>query len=133
MSTHAAIVVKMKDGSYQGIYVHHDGYRDGVGRTLIENYNDQKKAEALVALGDLSSLAPLLAPTSAHTYDNPQKDVTVAYHRDQGEAWIFVKTKTGPTVRAVVDEIDCHDENVYIFLGDGKGWYCKGAPLKRSR
>lgn len=56
MSTRSAIALKRKDGSYQWIYVHFDGYVAGNGVTLLEHYKTVEDVERLVDLGDLSSL-----------------------------------------------------------------------------
>lgn len=38
------------------VYCHYDGYIDGVGKTLLENYNSLKKAKKLVSFGSISSI-----------------------------------------------------------------------------
>lgn len=43
-------------GAFTSIYVHWDGYPDGVGATLLESYTDEDKIRKLIALGDMSSL-----------------------------------------------------------------------------
>ncbi|WP_299548704.1 hypothetical protein [uncultured Helicobacter sp.] len=40
----------------KGIYCHWDGYVEGVGKTLKEHYNTDELANALINLGDISSL-----------------------------------------------------------------------------
>lgn len=72
MSTRSLIGIVKKDGSIQSIYCHHDGYFEGVGKVLTEDYKDPEKVEALIELGDISSLGETL-------------ESTVAYHRDRGE------------------------------------------------
>jgi hypothetical protein len=56
MSTRSFIHVKRTDGKWARIYCHFDGYWDGVGQTLLDHYNSQELAEALVSLGDISCL-----------------------------------------------------------------------------
>ena len=41
---------------YLGIYCHWDGYVDGVGRELLEEYNDYEKVLALISGGNASSV-----------------------------------------------------------------------------
>lgn len=105
MGTRSAIIVKVGKG-YKGIYCHWDGYPSHVGRILHEHYNTQDKANALVALGDLSSLKENIAPPVGftHTFDKPIDNVTVAYGRDRGETGI--ETKVGSTAKEVADRID---------------------------
>lgn len=55
MSTRSRIGKLNPDGSILSVYCHSDGY--GVGETLKEHYTDIKKIDALLALGDISSLA----------------------------------------------------------------------------
>lgn len=70
------------------IYCNWDGYPSGVGETLKKNYKSKKKIEALMALGNISSLERLVAPKEGvlHSFNNPAPNVTVAYHRDRGES-----------------------------------------------
>ena len=53
----------------------------------MEHYNSQELAEGIVALGNISSLNERLAPNEGeeHSFENPNYDITVAYHRDRGE------------------------------------------------
>ena len=72
MATRSNIAIENQDGSVSAIYCHFDGYIDGVGKILQENYNTREKMEQLIALGDISSLGETI-------------EETVAYHRDRGE------------------------------------------------
>lgn len=56
MSTRSGIAIKENDGTYTWIYVHADGYPAGVGRTLLDHYNDRETINKLMQLGDLSWL-----------------------------------------------------------------------------
>jgi hypothetical protein len=113
MGTHAAIVEKVEDG-YKGIYLHYDGYPSYAGKILTKHYTDPAKVSALINLGALSTIAREVNPTQEHSWQNPQDEVCVAYHRDRGEP---ICIKTGLTLDAVVSQIDC--EYVYVFE-DGK-------------
>lgn len=88
MSTHCGIAVKTEKG-YNTIYCHHDGYENYMYPMLTKNYNAEEKAKALVALGDASYIEERLEPTPGvvHTFDFPEKGVSVFYHRDRGERW----------------------------------------------
>jgi len=57
MSTRATIACKQDDGRYAAIYLHFDGYPDHAGRVLEQNYTSIESARALVAGGDIRSLA----------------------------------------------------------------------------
>lgn len=58
MATRSNIGMIQDDGTIKAIYCHWDGYPEGVGATLAEHYTDPAKVEALMNLGDFSSLAP---------------------------------------------------------------------------
>jgi hypothetical protein len=74
MSTRSRIAIENQDGTVTSIYCHFDGYLSGVGKLLKEYYTTQPKVQALIELGDISSLDM-----------TPFKMSTVAYHRDRGE------------------------------------------------
>lgn len=84
MSTNANICMKTKEG-YKSIYCHWDGYPDHVGKILLNHYQDPAKIEALLNLGDISSLGERVDPIGPHSFQNPEDGTTVAYHRDRSE------------------------------------------------
>lgn len=88
MGTRSTITVHCLDGKYRSVYCHWDGYLKHNGRMLLEHYNTQEKAEALVALGDMSSLDISIEKPSGHTFDNPTNGYTVFYGRDRGETGV---------------------------------------------
>ena len=48
MPTRSAVIVKDEEG-YRGIYCHYDGSHSGVGKTLVDNFNNKQLALAIVA------------------------------------------------------------------------------------
>lgn len=74
MSTRSSIAVQKADGKVEAVYCHFDGYLDGVGETLVLNFDSQELAEGLVSLGGLSTVAGA----------KDLNDVE-AYARDRGE------------------------------------------------
>ena len=72
MATRSRIAIENEDGSVNSIYCHFDGYPEGVGKTLQNDYTDRSKVKELIALGDIS----ILRSTT---------ETTEAYHRDRGE------------------------------------------------
>ena len=83
MATRSFIGKLLPDGKIAGVYCHFDGYPGGVGSILRESYLEPAKVDDLLALGDLSSLAPEVG--EKHSFEDPTKGWTVAYHRDRGE------------------------------------------------
>ena len=98
------------------IYCHWDGYPNGVGKTLREHYDDKDLVDKLLALGDISSLREKLEPDKdkPHTWENPQEDVTVAYHRDRGERMREASTASD-LVELLEKAVDSDAEYVYIY------------------
>jgi hypothetical protein len=97
MSTPCIIAVKTEKG-YLASYCHFDGYTDYMWPMLTENYNSEKLAYALISKGDASSIHKKLEPdTDYHSFNNPEPDVCVFYHRDRGEPWDFVKPELYPS------------------------------------
>jgi hypothetical protein len=86
MATRSRIGIENENGTISSIYCHFDGYPDGVGKTLKEHYTDRNKIQSLIDLGDISSLGEQVSTMDEHSFNNPKEDVTVAYHRDRGEA-----------------------------------------------
>ena len=56
MATRSRVGIRNDDDSVHSIYVHHDGYPQGVGSTLVQHYRDEPRIRELMALGDLSVL-----------------------------------------------------------------------------
>jgi hypothetical protein len=86
MSTRSRIGVMMDDDTVKQVYCHWDGYVEGVGFTLVENYDSIELAKELINLGDISSLGYNISTDEPHTFENRVKGVTVFYGRDRGEA-----------------------------------------------
>lgn len=56
MSTRSKIAIRRKDGSFQGIYCHFDGYLNYTGEILDKFYDTTEKVEKLISLGNLAKL-----------------------------------------------------------------------------
>lgn len=85
MATRSRIGIEKEDGTVESIYCHWDGYPENNGNRLLNDYSDRKKVERLIALGDISYLAPEVEPSGEHSFEKPQDGVVVAYGRDRGE------------------------------------------------
>jgi len=86
MSTNATItVINRETGKASTIYNHWDGYPDGVLATLKEHYNTQELADAVVALGNVSTLQESIDLPPGHTFNTPTRGFSIFYGRDRGE------------------------------------------------
>jgi hypothetical protein len=100
MGTRSLVGVMVGD-KCRAVYVHWDGYLEGVGREL-QAYKTQAEVEALIAPGDRSTLDG-------------------GYYADRGETG--VGPRTYKTFLQFIDAADgCGAEYYYIFK-DGV-WYC---------
>lgn len=89
MPTKSTIAIKRLDGSMTKVYCHWNGYIEYNGVILQKYYNTSDKIEELLKLGALSSLGIRANPIGEHSFGKPEKDTTVAYHRDKGEELSF--------------------------------------------
>ena len=100
MSTHSFVGVQIGD-LIRAVYVHHDGYLEGVGQDL-QAYTTQEAVEELISHGDRSSLDD-------------------GYYRDRGEIDV------DPSVYGSFDEFfeacDRSWGEYYYLFRDGV-WYC---------
>ena len=133
MSTRSDIIVHLNSGKWHRIYCHSDGYLSHNGRILFDHYTDQSHAEALVALGDLSSLAPEIGekhpfqsppaylPGGDTLRENPEYAAfnkkygnwCLAYGRDRGAK--DCEGTIGDTIKAVWPEQDTWTEFTYVW------------------
>lgn len=121
MSTRAAVGIQHPDGSIQAIYVHSDGYLDGVGKALAQHYTEPAKVEQLVKLGDLSSLGAEIGEKhdfNTHWETLEPRDWCLAFGRDRGEKG------TEAHSFASIEELrewaaQVWAEYIYLFTADG--------------
>lgn len=107
MSTNS-MVARKTDAGYECIYVHWDGYLEGVGQTLLDTFNTDEKVAELIALGDCSSIV------DAKSLANVK-----AYHRDKNEDWDLVKPEHFATLHEALD----YYSNPFSYVwGDDKKW-----------
>lgn len=121
MSTPANIAILL-NGVYRSIYLHNSGTPRWAGATLLRSYNDAQKANDLINLGDLSSLYNKLRPsTCRHSFDHPEADVTIAYHRDRNEPLSINETPDTGNLEKDLSNIFLNGDYLYLFK-DGE-WY----------
>jgi hypothetical protein len=135
MSTRSFFHAQRTDGKWARIYCHSDGYWEHNGALLQQHYNSQEKAEALVALGDISSLGETIG--AKHNFDfymefydkypnnykgmasDPEfirlKRMCNVYGRDRGEK--NTDARIGDTLEEVFED----EEYMYVWR-DGQ-WF----------
>lgn len=95
-----------KDTEYIGIYVHWDGYIDGVGEKLVLDYNDYKKALNLCLCGYCSTIL----------------DYVISYKAWRNECWKYIK----PRQEKELLELENYN---YVFK-DGEWYVIENGELK---
>jgi hypothetical protein len=111
MSTRTIISAKMR-GKVYAIYCHHDGYPEHMAPLLLEHYNTQEKIEALIMLGNTSSIYETLEECNpyargkyAEPYENNAPTVTDEWERHEnfyfeyhwdGQQWLYVEDRKFP-------------------------------------
>lgn len=132
MATRSAIGIKNEKGEIKAVYCHWDGYPEWVGKILVKHYETTEKVEELLALGYLSSLGERVKPNEneKHSFENPVRDVTVAYHRDRGEE--LNEARVFNTIDAVRAYFDWSE---YYYIFENGEWYVyteknNGKPVK---
>lgn len=119
MSTRS-VIASTSNGITRAIYCHYDGYPSHVGAILVNYYTDSATIDALMSLGDISSLGERVVPNDgeAHSFDNRAHGVTTAYHRDRGED-LSPASEHDPGAFMVSPPDRCQD---YTYLHDGDKW-----------
>ncbi len=118
MSTSSTISALQTDGTIKSIYCHSDGNIEHNGYMLANYYNSQQLVDWLIELGDLSSLEENISPDELyhHDFEDPQDNVTVAYHRDRGEELNITIYQSLKEYKRAGEEAD------YNYFWDGNKW-----------
>lgn len=119
MSTSCGIALRSGD-TFQTIYCHHDGYPKYMLPMLRENYNSLELAAKLISYGDASSIDKKLEPTTQeHSFNEPEEDVCVFYHRDRGEDWFHCQPAC-----YTMSELSRSSGFTYVYIFEDGTWNC---------
>ena len=116
MSTRSHIGILLPDNSIDYVYCHHDGYPEGVGKTLVEYYTQESMIKALLEMGSMSSLGPDIG--LKNDFNNSDDRFCVFYARDRGDEY-------QPAYNAVDEAEFLRNDGVdYLYLFDNDRWRC---------
>lgn len=117
MSTNSRIGIQRENGEIESIYCHWSGFPEWVGRVLQDHYASEKRVNELMALGNLSSLGPMIG--KVHDFDDNSYDNIwcMAYGRDRGDTKNYQALKHTD----FSDFVGYREQYTYLFK-DGK-WY----------
>ena len=109
MSTRSNIAIEdPKTKKVKVIYVHSDGYPYGVGKCLVDNYNNRQLAAELFNHGDASYLGDTLDECSFYARDWDRDEEPARTYRDE---WMYMDAMKG----------DVFIEYIYIYKDNR--WY----------
>jgi len=118
MGTRSRIGRINPDGSITSIYTHWDGYPSHHLPILSQHYRDTERIDALLELGNLSTLAPELG--EKHAFDSrEQRTWCTAYGRDRNDlSWQAITSANEVAFATACSE--CWAD--YAYLWDGWQW-----------
>ena len=103
MSTRSNIAIEdPKTKKVKVIYVHSDGYPYGVGKCLVDHYNNRQMAAKLFEHGDASYLGDTIDECSFYGRDWDRDEEPARTYRDE---WMYMLNMRG----------DIHIEYIYLF------------------
>ena len=102
MSTRSNIAIEDEKGKIHAIYVHSDGYPNGVGHCLLNHYSSFKVAKELFKFGNASSLGDTLKECSFYARDWGRDEEKARTYNNE---WCFLNELNG----------DIFIEYVYLF------------------
>ena len=134
MATRSTIALLRDNGEVVKVYSHWDGYLECNGEILFKYYNTPEKVEALLALGDISSLDVNIG--EAHPfgpdYNNKGSDADKAYDAAKEAGWTtFYGRDRGEhgTGAKVYKDLATYEKNAqfeeYNYLYMYGNWYYK--------
>lgn len=106
MSTRSFISMKNGDG-YTAVYCHYDGYPEGVGKQLKENFTTEETVTDLIDLGNISYI---------------EDGEPCAYHRDRGEDYSRNAPKNYICIQELRSEAK-HSWAEYLYVFEDNNWY----------
>jgi hypothetical protein len=103
MSTRSNIAIEdPKTKKVKVIYVHSDGYPYGVGKCLVDHYNNRELAKLLFEHGDASYLGDTIDECSFYSRDWKRDEEKAREYRDE---WMYMHSMRG----------DVFIEYIYLF------------------
>lgn len=106
MATRSRIGILNKIGTVDSVYCHYDGYIDGNGVTLFENYATIDQVKDLMVKGDFSALGETLETTE--------------YYVDRGEEPESLKARTDSSLEEFLQD---REEYMYYFDEAANKWF----------
>ena len=115
--------IEEQSGKITSTYGHYDGYPEWAGKHLKKYYRNPAVVKQLLKLGraGISTIGKKIKGSKDHSFEKPEKDVTVFYGRDRGEKGSMT-SKWGNRDKV---KFDSGEEYAYIYNMKEKKWYYK--------
>ena len=115
--------IEEPSGKITSTYGHYDGYPEWAGKHLKKYYRNPAVVKQLLKLGraGISTIGKKIKGSKDHSFEKPEKDVTVFYGRDRGEKG----SMTSKWVNRDKVKFDSGEEYAYIYNMKEKKWYYK--------
>ena len=123
MATRSNIGARQKDGTIKAIYCHWDGYPESVGATLAEHYTEPEKVEALLNLGDFSSLRDTIEETHAESYAQRGEKGTEARTYKDEEEWTESAQNSDAEFLYLFERDEWNGEYEWSFFSISNRWH----------
>jgi len=81
MASRCRVGIMNEDESVDSIYIHYDGYFEGVGQALLDKYNDAEAIRELIADGNHKSLVPTPEPYGGPEEKAENDSALSLYHK----------------------------------------------------
>ena len=122
-ATRWLVGIEEPSGKITSTYGHWDGYPEHAGKMLKKYYKNPAVVKNLMKLGKsgISSIGAKIKGSKDHSFDNPEKDVTVFHARDRGEK----RNATSKFKNRDSIKFDSGEEYGYIYNMKDKKWYYK--------
>ena len=115
MATRSHIGKMLPDNRVSYVYCHHDGYPEGVGRLLLNYYSTESMLNALLDMGNLTSLGADIG--LKNDFKRPNGDFCLFYGRDRGQ-------EGENASNADFEDFVANDNVDYHYLFESGKWRC---------
>lgn len=136
MATRSTISILNADGSVQTVYCHWDGFLEGVGKILLENYNTKEAVEKLISGGAISSLGTYVSDEQEpfdRVLDGPDYTVFYSYRGEDQPAETFSSFDEYEEKHQFEEFDYIFTDNMWsVFISDKQDWYDLEYELRKN-
>lgn len=121
MSTNATITINNGNKQIRSIYSHWDGNPMELGKTLLENYTNEKVINEIINLGSVSALKSSIQCPEGHDFETPVDGYSIFYNRDRGDELNIVEEEVD--ILTIEETLKFHCDLEFNYLFNNGKWY----------